>query len=43
MSQTVQYVRTRAPQADLQAFLAVLERLKQAAEPGGAGDELEPG
>ena len=35
-----QYVRTRAARADPQAFLAVLERIKQAAGPVVEGDEL---
>ena len=39
-ARTTQYVQTRAARADPQAFLAVLERLKQAAGPVVAGDEL---
>jgi hypothetical protein len=39
-ARTTQYVRTRAARADPQAFLAVLERIKQAAGPGVEGDEL---
>jgi hypothetical protein len=41
-ARTAQYFRTRATRADPQAFLAVLERIKQAAGPVVAGDELEP-
>jgi len=39
-ARTAQYVRTRAARADPQAFLAVLERIKQAAGPVVEGDEL---
>jgi hypothetical protein len=39
-SHTAQYFHTRADRADPQAFLAVLERLKQAAGPVVEGDEL---
>jgi hypothetical protein len=39
-ARTTQYVRTRAARADPQAFLAVLERIKQAAGPVVEGDEL---
>jgi hypothetical protein len=39
-ARTAQYVRTRAARADPQAFLAVLERMKQAAGPVVEGDEL---
>jgi len=39
-ARTVQYFRTRAARADPQACLAVLERMKQAAGPVIAGDEL---
>jgi len=39
-ARTAQYVQTRAARADPQAFLAVLERIKQAAGPVVAGDEL---
>jgi hypothetical protein len=39
-ARTAQYVRTRAVRADPQAFLAVLERIKQAAGPVVEGDEL---
>ena len=39
---TAQYFRRRAARADPQAFLAVLERIKQAAGPVMPGDELEP-
>lgn len=39
-ARTTQYVRTRAARADPQAFLAVLERMKQAAGPVVEGDEL---
>ena len=39
-ARTAQYFRTRAARADPQAFLAVLERLKQAAGPVVEGDEL---
>ena len=42
-ARTAQYVRTRAARADPQAFLAVLERIKQAAGPVVAGDELAQG
>ena len=42
-TRTTQYVRTRAARADHQAFLAVLERIKQGAGPVVAGDELEQG
>ena len=41
-ARTTQYVRTRAARADPQAFLAVLERIKQAAGPAMEGDALEP-
>jgi hypothetical protein len=39
-ARTAQYLRTRAARADPQAFLAVLERIKQAAGPVVEGDEL---
>ena len=39
-ARTAPYVRTRATRADPQAFLAVLERIKQAAGPVVEGDEL---
>ncbi len=39
-ARTAQYFQTRAARADPQAFLAVLERIKQAAGPIVAGDEL---
>lgn len=39
-ARTVQYFRPRAAQADPQAFLAVLERMQQAAGPVIEGDEL---
>ena len=39
-ARTAQYFHTRAARADPQAFLAVLERMKQAAGPVVAGDEL---
>jgi hypothetical protein len=39
-ARTAQYFRTRAARADPQAFLAVLERIKQAAGPVIEGDEL---
>src|SRR5918996_1999931 len=39
-SHTAQYFRTRAGRADPQAFLAVLDRIKQAAGPVVEGDEL---
>ena len=39
-ARTAQYFRTRAARADPQAFLAVLERMKQAAGPVVTGDEL---
>ena len=39
-ARTTQYVRTRAARADPQAFLAVLERIKQVAGPVLEGDEL---
>lgn len=39
-ARTTQYFRTRAARADPQAFLAVLERIKQAAGPVVEGDEL---
>ena len=42
-ARTTQSVRTRATRADPQAFLAVLERITQAAGPVVAGDELEQG
>jgi hypothetical protein len=42
-ARTAQYFRTRAARADPQAFLAVLERIKQAAGPVVEGDELPPG
>jgi hypothetical protein len=41
-ARTDQYFRTRAAQANPQAFLAVLERIKQAAGPVVEGDELDP-
>ena len=37
---TTPYFQTRAARADPQAFLAVLERIKQTAGPVVAGDEL---
>jgi hypothetical protein len=39
-TRTTQYFQTRASHADPQAFLAVLERIKQAAGPVVEGDEL---
>lgn len=39
-ARTAQYVRMRAARADPQAFLTVLERIKQAAGPVVGGDEL---
>jgi len=39
-ARTAQYFRTRAARAAPQAFLAVLERMKQAAGPVIQGDEL---
>ena len=39
-SHTAQYFRTRAGRADLQAFLAVLDRIQQPAGPVVEGDEL---
>jgi hypothetical protein len=39
-ARTAQYFRTRAARADPEAFLAVLERIKQAAGPVVEGDEL---
>jgi putative PIN family toxin of toxin-antitoxin system len=39
-ARTAQYFRTRAARADPEAFLAVLERIKQAAGPVVVGDEL---
>jgi hypothetical protein len=39
-ARTAQYFHTRAVRADPQAFLAVLERIKQAAGPVVEGDEL---
>ena len=39
-SHMAQYFRTRAGRADPQAFLAVLEGIKQAAGPVVEGDEL---
>jgi hypothetical protein len=39
-SHTAQYLRTRAGRADPQAFLAVLDRIKQEAGPVVEGDEL---
>ena len=39
-ARTAQYFQTRAARADPQAFLAVLERMKQAAGPVVTGDEL---
>ena len=39
-TRTAQYVHTRAARADPQAFLAVLERIKQAAGSVVEGDEL---
>ena len=42
-ARTTQYFRTRVARADPQVFLAVLERIKQAAGPVVEGDELEPG
>jgi hypothetical protein len=40
---TVQYFHTCAAWADPQAFLTVLERIKQVAGPVVEGDELEQG
>jgi hypothetical protein len=40
VSHTAQYFRTRAGWADPHAFLAVLDRIKQAAGPVVEGDEL---
>jgi hypothetical protein len=42
-ARTAQYFHTRAVRADPQAFLAVLERIKQAAGPVVEGDELSQG
>jgi hypothetical protein len=42
-ARTAQYFQTRAARADPHAFLAVLERIKQAAGPVVAGDELAQG
>lgn len=42
VARTAQYFRMRAARADPQAFLAVLERITQAAGPVVEGDELEP-
>jgi hypothetical protein len=39
-ARTAQSFRTRAARADPQAFLAVLDRIKQAAGPVVEGDEL---
>ena len=39
-ARTAQYFQTRAARADPQAFVAVLERIKQAAGPVVTGDEL---
>jgi len=39
-ARTTQYFQTRAARADPQAFLAVLERIKQAVGPVVEGDEL---
>jgi hypothetical protein len=39
-ARTAQYFRTRAARADPQAFLAVLERIKQAPGPVVEDDEL---
>lgn len=39
-ARTAQYCRTRAARAEPQVFLAVLERMKQAAGPVVEGDEL---
>ena len=39
-ARTAQYFRTRAARADPQAFLVVLERIKQVAGPVIEGDEL---
>ena len=39
-ARTVQYFQARAARADPQAFVAVLERIKQAAGPVVTGDEL---
>ena len=39
-ARTTQYFQTRAARADRQAFLAVLERIKQAVGPVVEGDEL---
>jgi hypothetical protein len=41
-ARTAQYFQTRAARADFQAFLAVLERIKQTAGPVVEGDELDP-
>ena len=41
-ARTAQYFQTRAARADPQAFLAVLERITQAAGPVAEGDELAP-
>ena len=38
-ARTTQYVRARAARADPQAFLAVLERIKQVGGPSVEGDE----
>ena len=42
-SHTVQYFHTCVAWADPQAFLTVLERIKQVAGPVAEGDELEQG
>jgi hypothetical protein len=39
-ARTTQYFQTRVAQANPEAFLAVLERIKQAAGPVVEGDEL---
>jgi hypothetical protein len=39
-ARTAQYFQTRAARANPEAFLAVLERIKQAAGPVVTGDEL---
>jgi hypothetical protein len=39
-ARTAQYFHTRAARADLQAFLAVLERIKQVGGPVVEGDAL---
>jgi hypothetical protein len=42
-ARTAQYFQTRSARVDPQAFLEMLERIKQAAGPVVAGDELSQG